>query len=122
MTKIKLGEVPESFIQYLNDVNPRDLEKMSIVLSNGIWDVYLDYTGTNYENAVGYIRNLANYKKNLIMELVVSEGVNEILNASRNLSDYLDTVSGEFTVSISSRKNYFLNLMLRARVFFQNFF
>jgi hypothetical protein len=122
MNKTKLSNVPEIFVEYLNNINPNDLNKSSIVLTNGTWDIYLDYTGTDYESALGSIRNLANYRKKLLMEVVYSESITEIMNTSRNLSDYLNRVSGEFTVSVGSRKSYFLNWALRARLFIQNFF
>jgi hypothetical protein len=122
MKKTKLADVSEVILEYVNSINPNELKDNSIILTNGIWDVYLDYTGTDYESAVGFIRNLANYKKKLLMEVVYSTSISEILSSTQNLSEYMQIVSTDFSISVGSRKNPFLNWVLRARIFLQKFF
>lgn len=113
--KIKYGEISEKIAEFLESVPKDSVKTESLILTNGKWNVYLDYNGEDEHEALDVLRGFAHYKKNLIEKIIVSDSISDIIGTSVAVSEYFEHRG--FTVSIEARNNIFLSALLRIRVF-----
>lgn len=117
--KVKVSEISNRLLDFVDNSPTNILETDAIVLSNERWNLHLDYTGDNPVRALESIRILANYKKKLMKNFVASETPGQILNTARDFADYF--AHREFTVSVSAKNNFLWGLALRAHIFLARF-
>lgn len=118
--KIKVSEISEHLLDFVDSSPENVLETDYIILTNEKWNLYLDYQGENPRKGLETIRLLANHKTKLMKNFVASESPGQILQTARDFSDFL--YYRNFSVSIAAKNNVFLGLLLRARVFLERFF
>lgn len=117
---VKVNEVSDRLLHFIENSPKNILETDAIVLSNDRWNLHLDYNGENPEKALDSIRILANYKKKLMKNFVASETPGQILNTARDFADFFNYRN--FTISVSAKNNFLWGLVLRAHIFFARFF
>lgn len=118
--KMKYGEVTDKIIEFLDNVPHTFLIKDALVLTNGKWDIHLDYKGENPVDGIEDLKIFANHKKDLISKLILSEKVPEILSTAHELAEYF--LHRDFTVSIGARNSILLGIWLRLRILTAQFF
>jgi hypothetical protein len=118
--KMKYGEVTEKILDFLDTVPENFLDEEALVLTNGKWDVHLDYLGDDPKEGLDDLRFFVTYKKDLLGKLIVSEKVPEILGTAHEIAEYF--LYRNFTVSVGARNNIFLGFWLRLRVAITEFF
>lgn len=115
--KIKYGEVSDTIMNFLDEAPTDFLESDSLVFTNGKWEVHLDYTGDQPEEALDLVRQFVHYKKDLIGNIIASSKPSEILSAAEKIANYFEY--RDFTVSIGA-KSFIDTLLLRFRIFIFN--
>lgn len=118
--QMKYGEVSEKILEFLDNAPENFLHEEALVLTNGTWDVHLDYTGEDVQEGMEDLRFFVNYKKELLSKIIVSEKIPEILGTAHEIAEYFSYRN--FTVSVGARNNIFLGLWLRLRVAVAEFF
>lgn len=118
--KVRVSEVSEKLLEFVEDSPKNILETDAIVLTNGRWNLHLDYNGNEPVKALDSIKILANYKKKLMKNFVASESPGQILNTARDFADYFNY--RDFTVSVSAKNNILWGLALRAHIMIARFF
>jgi len=118
--KVKVSEISQRLLDFVDSSPENVLETDSIILTNGKWNLYLDYQGEKPEKGLESIRLLANYKKKLMKNFVASDSPGQIIQTARDFSDFL--YYRDFSVSVAAKNNIFLGLALRARLFIERFF
>jgi len=117
--KIKYGDVSEAILKFLDEAPEDFLASDSFVLTNGKWEIHLDFYGENFSEGAMHLRHFVNHKNNLIGNIIASQKASEIIASAEKISEYFE--HREFTVSIGS-KNIIDTFRLRFRIFVFNFF
>jgi histidyl-tRNA synthetase len=112
--KIKYGDVSETIMNFLDEAPDNFLSSDSLVLTNGKWEIHIDYVGENPNQALDTVKQFVYYKKDLIGNIISSFYPSEILAAAEKVATYFEY--RDFTVSIGSR-NIIDAFMLRMRIF-----
>mgnify|MGYP001550972190 CR=1 FL=1 len=118
--QVKVSQISGMLLDFVEKSPPNILETDSIVLSNARWNLHLDYVGDNPERAMDSIKILANHKKDILKKFAASESPSQILNTARDFADYFNY--REFNVMVSSKNNFFWQLVLRGYIFLGRFF
>lgn len=117
--KVKYGDVTDTILKFLDDAPDNFLENDAFVLTNGKWEVHLDFYGENFSEGAMHLRHFVQHKNNLIGNIIASNKPAEIIAAAEKIADYFE--HREFTVSIGS-KNFLNTILLRFRIFTFNLF
>jgi hypothetical protein len=118
--KMKYGEVTDKIIEFLDTALENFLANDALVLTNGKWNIHLDYDGNNPSEGIEDLKIFVIHKRELISKIITSERVPEIINSAREVAEYF--LHRNFIVSIDARDNVLLSFWLRLRVFFANFY
>lgn len=118
--KTKVSHVADVLINFIDNADDDLLSREAVVLTNGTWNIHLDYQGSDPKAALEDLRIFATHKTNLIKDILGSQSARAIIYAAQNLTDFFDP--RQFTVSVAARNNFMLGLELRARVWFSSFF
>jgi hypothetical protein len=112
--KIKYGDVTDSILKFLDENSDDFLASESFVMTNGRWEIHLDFNGENFSEGAMHIRHFVQHKKNLIGNLITSHKPSEIITTAEKIANYFE--HRQFTVSIGA-KSYFDTILLRLRIF-----
>jgi hypothetical protein len=112
--KIKYEEVTDKILKFLDENSDDFLASESFVMTNGRWEIHLDFYGENFSEGAMHIRHFVQHKKNLIGNLISSNKPSEIIATAEKISGYFE--HREFTVSIGA-KSFLDTFLLRFRIF-----
>lgn len=111
---MKVSETKDRFLQFIDELPPDFLNNQSIVLTNGRWNIHLDYNGDNPDQGIIHLRMMAEHKQKLLKRFLASKSPKQILNVAQDMSEYFNY--RQFTVSIGAKNNFFLGILLRIQV------
>lgn len=117
---MQVSETKKRFLSFIDELPPDFLDHQSVVLTNGVWNIHLDYTGDNPERGIMHLRMLAEHKQKLLKNFLASKTPREVLRAAQDMSDYFDY--RQFTVSVGAKNNFVLGILLRLQVWVNNKF
>lgn len=109
-----IKQTTEIFLDFLEKAPSDLLENQSVIITNGVWNIHLDYDGEDYEKGMDSLRLLATGRPKLIKNFSASKNINEVLYSARNLADYFE--HRNFTVSLEAKRNKLLNILLKIRI------
>lgn len=113
--QMKYGEVRDRVLEFLDNADDNFLQEECLILTNGIWDVQLDYNGEFPSEGMEDLKIFVNHKKELIGKMIQSKSTTQILNVAHEVADYF--LHRNFTVSVGARGNFLLGILLRFQVF-----
>lgn len=117
--KIKYGDITETLLSFLDNAPDNFLENDTFVLTNGKWEIHLEFRGKNFNEGIMHLRHFIQNKNNLIGNIIASHKTTEIISAAEKVADYFE--HREFTVSIGSKK-LINTVLLRLRILAFNLF
>jgi hypothetical protein len=118
--KTKVGDTAEVFNHFLENAPKNILKDQAIIITNGVWDIHIDYNGENYEEGLRDLKLLATARPHLIKLISASKNVNQILYSIEELAGYFE--HRNFTVSLKAKNSFVLDFLLRARVWLRAIF
>jgi hypothetical protein len=118
--KMNVDNAANALIKFLDSSSENFLLTDSVIISNGIWNVHIDYEGQNPKQGLDNLKIFVHHKKEILNKILYSKSASDILTAAEAAQDYFNY--REFSVSVGARDNFILMILLRINAFFRRYF